>query len=261
MAQACTRQGVDVSCDDGRRGDLRRRRHHLGRRHAIESGLAASERHHRQQIVGHRRARRVRRPGQGRGADGKSRASRARRAARCWTACRTAIELHPDPQDPAYRAKTTPCKVERARSPVTTTSCAALVIPRAAIGRAERPQRRRISHDRLHGPLSSWLSCSASMKSANHCWIVWPRSFVIIASQRIRRSVSGIESAVAMVRAMPSISCGFTSSAVSSSLAAPANFDSTSTPGSAGFCAATYSLATRFMPSCSGVTTPTCAVR
>jgi len=71
----------------------------------------------------------------------------------------------------------------------------------------------------------------------------------------------GIDSAVAMVRAMPSISCGFTSSAVSSSLAAPANFDSTSTPGDSGFCAATYSLATRFMPSCNGVTTPTCAVR
>ena len=36
--------------------------------------------------------------------------------------------------------------------------------------------------------------------------------------------------------------------------AAPAKRDSTSTPGSSGSCAATYSLATRFMPSRSGVT-------
>ena len=107
----------------------------------------------------------------------------------------------------------------------------------------------------------SGCSSNASTKSANHCWMVPARSFTIIASQRMRRSVSGIENAVAMVRAMPSISCGLTNSAVSSSLAAPANFDSTSTPGSAGFWAATYSLATKFMPSFSGVTTPTCAVR
>ena len=39
--------------------------------------------------------------------------------------------------------------------------------------------------------------------------------------------------------------------------AAPQNCDSTSTPGSAGSCAATYSFATRFMPSRSGVTRPT----
>src|ERR1700712_2136035 len=58
----------------------------------------------------------------------------------------------------------------------------------------------------------------------------------------MRRSSSGIDSAVAMVRAMPSMSCGFTSSAVSSSFAAPANFDSTSTPGSAGVFAGTYFL-------------------
>ena len=38
--------------------------------------------------------------------------------------------------------------------------------------------------------------------------------------------------------------------------AAPANSDRTSTPGSSGRCAATYSFATRFMPSRSGVTRP-----
>ena len=34
---------------------------------------------------------------------------------------------------------------------------------------------------------------------ANHCWMVPARSFPIMASQRIRRSVSGIDNAVAMV--------------------------------------------------------------
>src|SRR5260363_6655 len=36
--------------------------------------------------------------------------------------------------------------------------------------------------------------------------------------------------------------------------AAPENYESTKTPGSCGACAATYSLATRFMPSRNGVT-------
>ena len=40
------------------------------------------------------------------------------------------------------------------------------------------------------------------------------------------------------------------------SSAAPANWDRISTPGSSGSCAATYSLATRFMPSRRGVTMP-----
>ena len=74
MAQACTRQGVDVTCDDGRRGIFAGERHHLGRWHAIEAGLAASQRHHRQQIVRRHRPRRIRRLGvwEGHGADGKS---------------------------------------------------------------------------------------------------------------------------------------------------------------------------------------------
>ena len=40
-----------------------------------------------------------------------------------------------------------------------------------------------------------------------------------------------------------------------------ARLDSTSAPGSSGFCAATNSFATRFMPSRTGVTTPTLAMR
>ena len=61
MAQSCTRQGVDVTCDDGRRGIFAGESLDLGGRHAVEPGLAASERHHRQQVVGRDRARRVRR--------------------------------------------------------------------------------------------------------------------------------------------------------------------------------------------------------
>ena len=56
-------------------------------------------------------------------------------------------------------------------------------------------------------------------------------------------------------------SLGLTSNAPASSSAAPASVDSTSTPGSSGSWAATYSLATRFMPSRIGVTTPTPAQR
>ena len=67
--------------------------------------------------------------------------------------------------------------------------------------------------------------------------------------------------AVAMASATPSRSYGLTSSAPCISSAAPANSDSTSTPGFSGSCAATYSLATRFMPSRSGVTSPTEAAR
>ena len=60
-----------------------------------------------------------------------------------------------------------------------------------------------------------------------------------------------------MASAMASGSNGLTISASVSSWAAPANFDSTSTPGSSSDWAATNSLATRFMPSRNGVTTPT----
>ena len=70
LAQSCTRAGVDVTCDDGRRGVLGGDYDRVGRRLALEPDLAASERHHRQQVVGRGRARRVHRPRQGRGADG-----------------------------------------------------------------------------------------------------------------------------------------------------------------------------------------------
>ena len=56
----------------------------------------------------------------------------------------------------------------------------------------------------------------------------------------------------------PSMSCGLTSSASFSSAAAPVNSESTSTPPRSGRLA-TYSLATRFMPSRSGVTSMTSA--
>ncbi len=59
----------------------------------------------------------------------------------------------------------------------------------------------------------------------------------------------------------PSVSCGLTISAWSSSFAAPANCESISTPGSAGSCAARNSLATRFMPSRNGVVIATSAAR
>ena len=61
MAQSCTRQGVDVTCDDGRRGIFAGESPHLGGRHAVEPGLAASERHHRQQVVRRDRPRCIRR--------------------------------------------------------------------------------------------------------------------------------------------------------------------------------------------------------
>ena len=64
LAQACTREGADVTCDDGRRGML------SGDAIIWPDGtrsslIAASQRHHRQQIVGDRRPGRVRRPRQG----------------------------------------------------------------------------------------------------------------------------------------------------------------------------------------------------
>ena len=50
-------------------------------------------------------------------------------------------------------------------------------------------------------------------------------------------------------------------SAALSSWAAPAKRERMSTPGSSAFCEATYSLATRFIPSRNGVTRPTAAAR
>src|SRR4029077_418398 len=104
-------------------------------------------------------------------------------------------------------------------------------------------------------------SDSVCRKSVNQFFTDARLSFVTMLCQRSRRSSRLMARPAAIARAMPSMSCGLTRSAASSSLAAPANEESTSTPGSNGFCAATYSLATRFMPSCSGVTSPTWAVR
>ena len=58
----------------------------------------------------------------------------------------------------------------------------------------------------------------------------------------------------------PSMSCGLTRNAPASSSAAPVNSLSTSVPPSS-YLLATYSLATRFIPSRSGVTSMTSAAR
>ena len=79
---------------------------------------------------------------------------------------------------------------------------------------------------------------------------------------RMRRPCSpGFISTARMIASFsPSMSCGLTSTACRSSSAAPANSLSTSTPSSSNR-QATYSLATRFMPSRSAVTSMTSAAR
>jgi len=117
-----------------------------------------------------------------------------------------------------------------------------LMISRAGGDRAKRQRRRRFRKTGGSVPASSaapssrWvLPQRVDENRRNHCWMVPARSFLIIASQRMRRSIKGIESAIAMDRAMPSIIVGIhQQTPVSSSFAAPANFDNTSTPGSAG---------------------------
>ena len=79
---------------------------------------------------------------------------------------------------------------------------------------------------------------------------------------RIRRALLRLESSAAatIVDFSPSMSWGFTRYAWRSSLAAPVNSLSTRAPVSPSR-QATYSLATRFMPSRRGVTTMTSAAR
>jgi hypothetical protein len=74
-----------------------------------------------------------------------------------------------------------------------------------------------------------------------------------LSKRRLRSSMSMFS---ARVRASE-ISSGLLGLMISASFicrAAPAKRDRISTPGSSGVCEATYSLATRFMPSRSGVT-------
>ena len=75
------------------------------------------------------------------------------------------------------------------------------------------------------------------------------------------RSGCGIASAWAMASESSSRLNGLTIRASVICRAAPAKRDRIKTPGSSGFCAATYSLATRFMPSLSGVTRQALAAR
>ena len=102
---------------------------------------------------------------------------------------------------------------------------------------------------------------SVAMKRSAQCAMSFRTSVSYIALWRARRSSSGIDSARLIANATASASYGLTSSAALHSCAAPAKRESTSTPGSSGSCAATYSFATRFMPSRSGVTSPTRAPR
>ena len=75
---------------------------------------------------------------------------------------------------------------------------------------------------------------------------------------RARCSPSGISSARSIAEAMPPVSYGLTRSASTRSSAAPASSLSTSAPVSS-IRLATYSFATRFIPSRSGVTSITSA--
>ncbi|CPU64969.1 Uncharacterised protein [Mycobacteroides abscessus] len=78
---------------------------------------------------------------------------------------------------------------------------------------------------------------------------------------RLRCSRWSMCAAATMMSFIPSMSCGLTRSAPDeSSSAAPVNSESTSTPRSSER-AATYSFATRFMPSRSAVTSMTSAAR
>lgn len=93
MAQSCTRQGVDVTCDDGRRGVFAGES--LIWADGTRSNLVSP---HPSVIIGNKSSV-VIGPGvfAGNGKGGyvpmEIRARRARRDARCWMACRTAIRV------------------------------------------------------------------------------------------------------------------------------------------------------------------------
>ncbi len=81
-----------------------------------------------------------------------------------------------------------------------------------------------------------------------------------MVAMRIRRSSAGMVNARPSASAKLSMSYGLMTSAPSSSCAAPASALNTSTPSSSSR-AATNSFATRFIPSCSELTTQMCARR
>ena len=96
LAQACTRQGVDVTCDDGRRGML------SGDAIIWADGTRSSlTSPHPSVIIGNKSSvivgtGRVRRPGQGRGADGQS--ERAEQGALRRARWRVVLLLDADPE-------------------------------------------------------------------------------------------------------------------------------------------------------------------
>src|ERR1700730_11584752 len=119
----------------------------------------------------------------------------------------------------------------------------------------------RLSADCCHAQCAAAASASACTKFSRQAPMLLRRRMAIIDCQRSTRSPSGMARASCMASAMPSMSIGLTSKASVSSRAAPAKDESTRAPGFFGSCAATYSLATRFMPSRIGVTKPTRAAR
>ncbi len=86
------------------------------------------------------------------------------------------------------------------------------------------------------------------MNSAAHAATSWARIVLRMAFIRLVSSLSSASKAWSSAVFMPLMSCGLTSQAWRSSAAAPANSESTSAPSSSRR-QATYSLATRFIPS------------
>ena len=130
---------------------------------------------------------------------------------------------------------------DRARSRVASSACTRVIASPARVARGTPPGRSRKST-----ATSRATSCSITRRR----------------SARMRRpcSAAGISIARMIASFSPSMSCGLMRTALPSSSAAPANSLSTSTPRLSTR-AATYSFATRFMPSRSAVTSMTSAAR
>src|SRR5207244_3041400 len=128
------------------------------------------------------------------------------------------------------------------------------------------PEAEGVAGDGRHGDLGAYAviarvaaGFSRSWRNdAVHHWIVWVATRRSRARMRRARSSGGIETAISIRRRSASGSYGLTRTASRRSLAAPANSERTRTPG-VPTRQATYSLATRFMPSRSGVTSATSA--
>src|SRR5690606_11496948 len=138
-----------------------------------------------------------------------------------------------------------PCKVPRSRLPSGPQPSSV----------DEGPRQRR-SCPTSQGLAVAGTCVSAAAKVRLHQNTSSARTPSISDRQRRRRSARDIPSARRIASAISSALCGLISSASVICSAAPAKRERISTPGSSGSCAATYSLATRFIPSRSGVTSP-----